>query len=670
MMKMKVIVAEKPSVAKSIATVVGTNTRRDGYLEGQNYIVTWCVGHLITLCDAEDYDESFKKWSVSTLPIIPERFKTKTYSKTESQYRTVAKLINQADEVICATDAGREGELIFRLVYEKAGCSKPVKRLWISSLETTAIRTGMQNLKNSSEYDNLYQAARCRMLADWLLGINLTRWYTCSYNQLLTCGRVQTPVVNFIVSREEEIKNFKAVPYYVINANLGNFVVSRTEKDLAEARKVLSACQGKDFIVQEVASKKCKEAPKPLYDLTGLQQDANKFFGFSAQETLDMLQDLYENKLVTYPRTDSKYLTSDQRDSTLRLLDLMFERGFYESIASIKDINVDKVINDSKVSDHHAILPTEMLTKDAFNNLPDKSKNILRLIVWRLLLSVSPDRLYESIRITGTINEYEYKADGINTIQTGYKEFESVMLNALNKKRPEEHTVPNVNKGEVFPVKTISIEEKETTPPSRYTEASLLSMMETCGKKITDRNLREAMKDRGLGTPATRAGIIESIIKNGYIERKKKTLVPTEKAFKFISVCNDNIKNPELTASWEQKLAEIQAGKLSSGVFLKEIEMFVKAFCQTEKADNEIKFSKYPTVGKCPRCGKNVIAWPKCYSCESGKDGCGFVVWKNDKRINKTISEANAKKLLETGKYDCLYINEKGEVLIDFKKKR
>lgn len=643
---MKLVVAEKPSVAKSIAEVIGANARQDGYLEGNGYCVTWCYGHLIELYNADEYDPELKKWEIKDLPIIPEPFKTKPQDSTKAQYEKIKSLMKEADEIICATDAGREGELIFRLVYEQAGCRKPVKRLWISSLENSAIRNGFNNLKPESEYDNLYMAAKARQEADWLLGINLTRLYTCQYRVLLACGRVQTPVVNLIVERENEIKNFKSVPYWVISAELENFTVTRKENTKEDLEKCLTDCEGKPCKIRDVQKKKVNENPKPLYDLTSLQQDANRLFGLSAQETLDILQGLYEKKLTTYPRTDSRYITGDQKKSVTELIETLRSRGFYKGVSDFGGLSIDRVINDRKVTDHHAILPTVEVTEDKYNTLTDNEKHILSLVIWKLLLAVGPTYVYEATKVIGDIDKYEFTCDGRKDIIAGFKEFERAFKAFLGISGKTEEVLPEVKAGEEYPVKALTSEEKETLPPKRYTEATLLSAMETCGKKMDDLELKEAMKDKGLGTPATRAGIIESVIKSKYIERQKKNLVPTEKAFKFISICTDVIKKPELTGKWEYQLALIQKGELNKDTFLNEIKVFLESFIKTSEIKSGVTFegaggAGLKVLGKCPKCGADIVSGKYGAYC---KNKCGMYLGRV---MGQTLTDSQISKLLD-----------------------
>ncbi len=663
---MKVIIAEKPSVAFGIAKVVGARTSKDGYREGNNYQVTWCYGHLLTLFDAEDYDELYKKWDVSMLPIIPEKFKCKLISRNgvKQQFNVIKSLINSSacDEVICATDAGREGELIFRLVYYAAGCKKPFKRLWISSLEESAIRDGMRNLKPGSDYDPLYESAISRQRADWLMGINLSRYYSVTYNSKLPCGRVQTPVLALIVNRDDEIKNFKPVPYYVLTADLGGFAAKHKEDTKERADACYKACQGADAKTIKAETKTCKTQPDKLYDLTSLQRDANKYFGYSAKDTLDNLQQLYEARLTTYPRTDSRYITAAQEGSTRALISDLLSKGLYQGIATLsEEPNIKKVINDAKVSDHHAVLPTVEITRAKLDGLDDKQRNILLLVMWRLIVATGPAHTYESTDAEFDIAGYVFVAKGKKILDAGFYAYQIRMLQAVGKSgQVKENILPDIQVGQVFPVKDLTEEELFTTAPSAYTENTLLGAMETCGKSIEDEDLKEAMKGKGLGTPATRAAIIEGLVKTGYIERKKQQLIPTEKGIAFIKVVDPKLKEPKLTGEWEYALTKIANGEEASSVFLKEIEVFLKDFIATKKSEKPVsgaiagQMSDAKSIGVCPKCGAPVVERQKCFSCSAGKGVCDFVIWKTigSREYPKTLTAAQAKKLLATGMTD------------------
>lgn len=674
----KLIIAEKPSVAREIANIVGAKEKKQGYITGQGYYISWCVGHLTELAAPDMYDEAFKKWSLDTLPIIPERFKTVISKGTSQQYKILKELMNSVDvsEVICATDAGREGELIFRRVYDKAGCRKPVKRLWISSMEETAVKRGLAEMKDWRDYDSLYRAADCRQKADWLVGINFTRMYSKLYGATLNTGRVQTPTIALIVNRQAEIDGFKPEKYYSLTANLGNFEAYSKVGSKAEAEDIVARCKGNDAVVKSVEKQRKRENAPPLYDLTSLQRDANRFLGLPAQKTLDAAQNLYEHKVLSYPRTDSRYITSDMEASSKSLIGNLLDGGVYDSVTSAKynreKITMRQIVNDKKVSDHHALMPTAKLTAQIYNNLSAAEKNIMTLVIYRLISSVYPAHVYMATKAVLDIEGTEFTASGKEILDYGYRTIEERLKSVL-RSNPDKSKrsdalnnviLPEMEKGSVFPVKDMSYEEKQTQPPRPYTEDTLLSAMETAGKAIEDSELREAMKDSGLGTPATRASIIEHIIKCGFVERENKNLVPTQTAKTFISLVLDKVKEPEMTAEWEKQLSEIQKGKLSDETFMRGITGFItevvtetKNKPQSESGNTIFTFVREP-IGICPRCGKNVMDQAKAYSCESNlggrnnKGGCGFAIWKT--MSSKTVSVTQAKKLLAKGRTDVL----------------
>lgn len=669
---MKLVIAEKPSVAGEIAKVIGATKKEHGYYSGNNYYVSWCVGHLIQLADPQDYDTNLKKWSMQSLPVIPDTYKTKVSVKTEDQYKILENLICRDDvtQLICATDAGREGELIFRLVYEKSGSKKPFKRLWISSMEEKAIIDGFNELKDGREYDNLYFAARCRQRADWLVGMNFTRLYTTKYNKLLKVGRVQTPTLNMIVKRQLEIRDFVVKTHYAVIADLGSFKASSKDFDDKKAAENLAeACKGKNGIVVKVEKEERKENPPALYDLTTLQRDANRLLGYSAQQTLDVAQSLYEKKLITYPRTDSRYITADMEASTKKLIDDFVSASVLgENSKDWYDVGVvsmNQIVNDKKVTDHHAIIPTISVIKTGINSLPASEKNILLLIAMRLLISPYAPHLYSWTRVTLDIESEAFTASGKEIRQDGFKKIERQVreiIKELEKEDDSEKTegnssLPPMNDGDVFTVNGAEVKTKKTQPPKPYTEDTLLSSMESAGRNIADETLKEAMKNSGLGTPATRANIIENLIKSGYIERQKKQLIPTDTAYTFIELVNEDIKEPELTAEWEKQLGEIESGTRSSSDFMNAITTYVKSLVEVETneavSDNKSVFkSDRESLGVCPLCQKNVIELPKTYSCESGRGGCGFTVWRVI--AGKNITKAQIKKLLEKRKTDLI----------------
>lgn len=670
---MKLIIAEKPSVAAEIAKIVGATKKERGYFSGQAFYVAWCVGHLVELAAPGHYDPNLEKWSLDTLPIIPEKYKTIVSPKTADQYKVLKALIERDDvtELIEATDAGREGELIFRLVYHQAKCKKPFSRLWISSMEEKSIRNGLATMKPGAEYDNLFHAALCRQRADWLVGINLTRLYSKMYNRKLTCGRVQTPTINLIVRRQKEIENFIPKTYYSIAADLGSFKAYTTTEDKEQSEKMVAAAIGKMAIVSTVQQVEKQDNPDALYDLTTLQREANRLFGYSAQQTLDYLQKLYDAKLATYPRTDSRYITGDQKDSTHDLLlDILAKNILSIEVLNCyhtENVSLDQIVNDKKVTDHHAVLPTSHITKEAFDKLPIGEKNILLMITYRLLTAVYLPYQYISTKIDLDIAGTLFKATGRTDKQLGYKQIEQAAKYDLTSKENEstgeaEETsiIPVLQQGQEIPVMGISAEQKKTKPTKPYTEDTLLKAMETAGREIEDPELREAMKDSGLGTPATRAAIIENIIKTGYIVRDGKKLLPTETAYTFISLVPDKVKEPEMTAEWEKKLADIQHGEASPPAFMDEVTNFIRSLVLKTKneyspAQSTGAFqsqSERESIGSCPICGKHIYEYPKSFSCESGRDGCGFVIWKTI--AGKGVSATQAKKLLAKKKSDLI----------------
>ena len=667
---MKLIVAEKPSVAGEIAKIVGATQGKQGYKTGSGYIVTWCYGHLIELAQPERYDEKYKKWNVADLPIIPTFYKTDVINSKSSiaQYNVVKQLMNsnEVEEIIEATDAGREGELIFRLVYEQAKCKKPVKRLWISSLEEESIRKGLKEMKPGSAYDNLFRAARSRQRADWVYGINLTRLYSGLYPQAgtLNCGRVQTPTVQFIVQRKQDIDNFIPKTYYTLHADLGEFEALKNVENKDEAERIVRTCENQTAFVTAVKKETKKKSPPKLYDLTSLQRDANRMLGFSAQQTLDTLQSLYEAKLATYPRTDSNYLTSTMEGSTRELIGLLVENNVVPGGYNLSNVNISRVIDDGKVSDHHAILPTKELTPEAFNNLPTGEKNIATLIIYRLLAAVYTPYIYSTTTADVNINDEAFVARGREIIDLGHGTVQLRMKEVLGEKsdskksEKKDTSLPSLTEGDTFRCTTVKAEEKQTDPPKPFTEDTLLAAMETAGKTIEDERLKEAMKDCGLGTPATRAGIIENIIKTGYVERKGKSLFPTPKAVQFMAVVADEVKQPKLTAEWEEKLALIQKGEYDEKDFMYRINLFVETLTKELKetvtrdtSEAQFKKPEKEILGKCPKCGSGVIEITSkgntYYTCSRGRE-CSFFLFGTI--AGKKLGSNTVKQLLREGK--------------------
>lgn len=657
---MQLVIAEKPSVARSIAAVLGANEKHDGYVEGNGYIVSWCVGHLVGLYSPNDYDEKYKKYSFELLPIIPETFKFKLNENTAAQFKVLKELMARSDvsELVCATDAGREGECIFRYVYNYARCRKPFKRLWISSVEDKAIKDGFANLKNSRDYDNMYAAGFSRAKSDWLVGMNFSRVFSIRYGSKLSVGRVQTPTLAMIVKRDYDVKNFVKQKFFTVELDCGELIVSSARiDDEKAAQNTAEKCNGKTAALKSVDKQKKTVNPPKLYDLTTLQREANRQYGYTAQQTLDYTQELYESKLVTYPRTDSQYLTEDMEQTAQDMIETI-----YTAIPQFKpqaefDPNVKRLINNSKVSDHHAIIPTAEIVKKTINELTDGQKNILLLIAAKLVTAAAPAHVYEAVKITVDCDNTEFTATGKTVIEQGFRLLERQIKAQLkgcssDDKEDKEKVLPDVVQGQTFDNVKSSVEEHFTSPPKPYTEDTLLSAMETAGNGEYDEN--SDVEKKGLGTPATRAAIIENLVKREFIERNKKQITATEKGASLISVLPDTVKSPKLTADWETRLQAVEKGKETADDFMSDIEEYVRKTVAeySSKAENAALNSNRPTIAVCPKCGKNVVEFPKSYSCESGKDGCGFVVWKTI--AGKTITAAQAKKLIEKGKTDLI----------------
>lgn len=680
------IIAEKPSVAKEIAHVVGAFKRvspgkdaRYGYMEGNRYIVSWCFGHLVQPCYPEDYNEAYKTWDIAHLPIIPSVWKYSSEGSGAQQYKVLKKLLNasEVDSVICATDADREGELIFRLVYNESGCRKPVQRLWISSMEESAIKEGMRKLRPGSEYNSLYHAADARQKADWIVGLNATRYYTkrfASDRNVLAIGRVQTPTVNLIVQRQLDIDNFKPEPYYVLTADTGSFKATLKENDKAVAEKIATKCNGKDGFVSSIVQEEKKSNPPELYDLTHLQQDADKLFGYSASQTLKLAQSLYEKKLLTYPRTDSQYLSSDMEGTAKTVVNGLLASKFGgKSVIDAfdgKQPRIAKIINDKKVSGHHAIIPTATATKTDLSSLNAQEHNIFHMVALRLLAAVCIPQEYLSTKVVLTVVDEEFKATGKFVLKGGWKDIVAVLKPAQPQPAEEQQgeenmmqPLPPLQEGDRFANVSVSCAEKFTSPPAVYTEASLLKEMQNIGKRIEDVELKTIMSsvdDNGnkkmLGTAATQGAIIEKIIKTGYVTKKGRKLLPTEKAFALMRIVPDEIKSPDMTAEWEKRLEEIKDGSCSEKLFLNAIEAFIHeviANAQKTYSGNEIApeaFVSTPnTVGQCPFCGRDVVKNKAGhFGCSGWKTGCKFVIFSTI--AGKKLTENQAKSLLSKGR--------------------
>ena len=619
---MKLIITEKPSVAKDIARVLNINAFRDGYMENGEYIITWCVGHLIQLAYPEEYDSKYKRWNIRDLPIFPNKFKYNVIPQTKKQYETVKSLMldDRVDEIICATDAGREGQLIFGYVYINAGCRKPVKRLWISSMTDEAISEGFNNLKDNKEYFNLYKSARSRSEADWLVGINATRLFTVKYNQKLTIGRVQTPTLSLIVSRQKEIDEFVSQPFYEVVADCEMFTATWFNKkgtridEIEKAEAIVNKCKDKEGSITKIKTKRATVERPLLYDLSELQRDGNRRYGYSAEQTLEAAQNLYEKyKLTTYPRTDSRYLTKDMKPKIPGLLQNIkdgWKGSEYCTDKVIKQkINTDKrVIDDSKVTDHHAIIVTPNIRNISAIRLPEREKSILRLIVARFIAIFDRKQEFDQTDIELIIGNEKFKARGKKVIIPGWKEIEDIMLGREVKEDAEDKEITiSLNEGDKIKPKDVKVVTKKTTPPKPYTEATLLTAMETAGKQIENEKLREEMKSIGLGTPATRAGIIEKLISVGYVKRNKKNLIPTHNGIQLIEIVHEKLKKPDLTGEWESTLGKIAKKEASSKDFIVDIKRYVAEIIKEGRISsfNNVRFESTEKRGKKVEKNKN-----------------------------------------------------------------
>ena len=638
----------------SYAKVLGATSRKDGYLEGNDYLVSWCVGHLVELAPPNVYDAKYVKWSIADLPILPEKWQYLVSASTKKQFGILQKLMHRpdVDSIVNSCDSGREGELIFRLVYQQAGCKKPFSRLWLSSMEENAIREGFARLKPSTEYDALYNAALCRERADWMVGFNASRLFSCLYGQPLAVGRVMTPVLAMTVVREAAIAAFVPQKFYTVELELtsGCTASSRriSEKDAAE--NLLAECR-KEMIstIQKVTRKEKSENPPLLYDLTALQRDANRLLGFTAQQTLDYAQSLYEKRLITYPRTDSRFLTEDMAAS---LPGLVADTGGAFAVEEPFPIHVQQVINGSKVNDHHALLPTKSMAKADLAALPAGERNILRLIAARLLCAVGEPHRYAETTLTTICAEEEFSAKGKVVLSDGWKAVERKMLGELLGKQKEPAVLPDVQEQSQCCVTGAELKEGQTSPPKSYTEDTLLSAMQAAGAD----SMPQGVERQGIGTPATRAATIEKLVQKGFLERKgsKKTkvLLPTDKGKALITVMPEEIQSPEMTADWETKLLRIERGEMEPNEFMTEIkEMISSLVTTTEARKGANALMKNKVIGVCPNCGKSVVEREKGWFCENRE--CRFVLWKDNaffKRLGKRLDAHAADKLLRDGR--------------------
>ena len=651
---MILVIAEKPSVGAAIGKVLGASSRKDGYLEGNNYIVSWCVGHLVGLADASSYDERFAKWRYSDLPIVPEEWLFEVPKDKQKQFKVLRDLMRdkRVTELVCATDAGREGELIFRLVYKKAGCTKPFKRLWISSLEDSAIREGFAHLRDSSEYDRLYEAALARSKADWIVGINGTRLFSTLYHKKLVVGRVQTPTLAMLVEREGKITTFHKEKYFNVHIGKDNLTADLEKvKPEDEAKAIAAACDKKQAVVSSLKKETKTVNPPKLYDLTTLQREANRYYGFTAQQTLDLVQSLYEKKLLTYPRTDSQFITEDMESTARHVIGIVSRKvPLFEGI--IHEPDIGRITNNAKVTDHHAIIPTVQLENQDLTELPESEQKIIRLIAMRLLSATGEKHIYDETSVTLTCEGYEFKAKGKTVVQDGWKAIERCFKETLKSKEKDEpeHSLPSLNEKDILSSVDSSVTEHYTSPPKPYTEDSLLSAMETAGNDAFD----DDTEKKGLGTPATRAGIIEKLVKGGFVERKGKSLVPTKDGNNLVCVLPEQITSPSMTAEWENTLMQIERGNADADKFLSGIvgmtSDLVKAYPFLSDAEANRFDTGRESIGKCPRCGSPVYVGKGNYYC-SNKE-CSFCMWEDNKFFSskkKKLTKKIAAELLDKG---------------------
>ena len=674
---MRLVIAEKPSVAQSIAAVLGAKQRRDGYLEGGGYIASWCFGHLAELADAAVYNADYAKWSLKDLPIVPYSYRFIVREDKRKQFDVLRALLRREDvsEVINACDAGREGELIFRTVYCLAGCSKPMRRLWISSMEDDAIRDGFQQLRPGRDYDGLHQSALCRTKADWLVGINATRYFSLTYGRTLNIGRVMSPTLALLVQREAEIAAFQPEPFYTVQLDCGVAAASERMKDREAADRIAADCKAVMALVKAVERKEKTEKAPALYDLTALQREANRILGYTAQQTLDYLQALYEKKLCTYPRTDSRYLPDDMEASVPAIVSAA---AAVCSTEAPETVRAKQVCNSKKVSDHHAIVPTVSAGKADISVLPLGEREVLKLAARGVLRAVSDVHRCAETVITLECAGHSFTAKGKTILAPGWKAYE--------QEQPEKATaLPEVAEDQTLPVSAVSVKAGKTSPPKHFTEDTLLSAMESAGAK----DMPEDAERKGIGTPATRASIIEKLVSSGFVERKKSkkiaSLLPTATGTALITVLPEQLQSPQLTAEWEHRLKEIEGGQLAPDRFMDGIAAMLSELIQTYRPipGAEVLFpTGRDAVGKCPRCGADVSETPKGFFCENRS--CTFALWKNSKFFSakkKALTKSLAAELLKSGRaplkgcwsektgktYDAVVVLEDGGQRVGYK---
>lgn len=655
---MILVIAEKPSVGMSIAAVLGATERKDGYMQGGGYLVSWCIGHLVGLADAATYDEKYSKWRYEDLPVMPDEWQYTLSPGKEKQFNILRGLMERPDveSLVCATDAGREGELIFRFVYQMAGCNKPFSRLWISSMEESAIKQGFDNLKDGREYDDLFHSALCRAKADWLIGINSTRLFSTLYHKTLNVGRVLSPTLTMLADRDTKISHFQKEKYHVVRIKCGETeAASARIPRMEDAQRIQTACDKKQAVCISVTKEQKTQNPPKLFDLTSLQREANRLYGYTAKQTLDLAQTLYEKKLLTYPRTDSQYLTADMENTAAGLVTLLCGKlPFMQGAEYSPDIG--RVINSAKVSDHHAIIPTAELAKTELAALPDTERNLINLVAVRLLCATHEKHIYEAVTAAFECAGHSFTAKGKTVVADGWKEIDRRFKNVLKLKAEDETAedsaaLPPISEGQSFEDVAAAITEHYTSPPKPYTEDTLLSAMETAGAE----DVTEDAERKGLGTPATRAAIIEKLVSSGFVQRKGKQLLPTGDGINLVSILPEEIKSPTLTAEWENALTQIAKGSLPAEDFMTGIEKLATLLVRNNAAPLPDKAGLFTpereAIGTCPRCGGSVYEGKKNFYC-SNRD-CAFVMWKNDRFFEnkkKTLTKAIAAALLKEGK--------------------
>ena len=653
---MKLVLAEKPSVAMSLSKVIGADQRGDGYMEGNGYLVSWCVGHLVELSQPEAYDEKYAKWKYDDLPILPEHWQYQVSASTKKQFGILKKLMQRKDveSLICATDAGREGELIFRLVYHQCGCKKPVERLWISSMEDSAIREGFQKLRPGTEYNALYEAALCRERADWIVGINATRLFSCLYGQTLNVGRVMTPTLAMVVMRDAAIRAFKPEPFYSAELKFRDFQAGGERmKEKAEAEKLVAeCCQAGSAIITKVEQKEKSEKPPALFDLTSLQREANRQLGFTAQQTLDYTQALYEKKLVTYPRTDSRYLTDDMAPLVSELVSVI-QQSFQIQADVPAPVNAAQVINSKKVTDHHAIIPTKTAASYDISSLPSGEQAILTMLAVRLICAVGTPCLYAETVVEAECAGQKFRTKGKTATDIGWRRYAGKPSEEAEKNAGAGE-LPELSEGMTLELARVDLKEGKTSPPKRFTEDLLLSAMESASSD----EFPAGVERKGIGTPATRAAIIEKLVQKGFIERrgdkKTKYLCSTDKGNALVTVVPEQIQSPSMTADWEEKLLKIEHGEYDGDAFMGEISSMVSGLVKTYEAVKGADVLMQPerkVIGSCPACGSDVCETAKGWFCRD--KNCKFALWKENRffqTLGKQMTEELAKQLVNQGK--------------------